>query len=105
MIGKLRIDIQPDVIGDFCRRWRIVELSLFGSVLRADFGPDSDIDVLVSFDPAAEWRYFHLLDMKDELESFLGHSVDIVEKRLIEGSGNYIRRDHILTNRETVYVA
>lgn len=99
------IKVPKDWIRDFCRRWKITELALFGSVLRADFRSDSDIDVLVTFAPESAWRVDHLLEMKEELEGLFGRPVDLVEKRLIENSPNYIRRQHILSNLETVYVA
>jgi predicted nucleotidyltransferase len=92
-------------IEEFCRRWKIKELSLFGSVLRGDFHPKSDVDVLVRFEPDVRWYSDHLLEMKEELESLFKRSVDLVEKRLVEESPNYIRRKHILENMESIYVA
>jgi uncharacterized protein len=103
--GKARIEIPTEKIEEFCRKWKITEFSLFGSVLRDDFRPDSDVDVLVTFGPDAHRRYYHILDMKDELKEIFGREVDIVEKRLVEKSENYLRRRHILSNLETVYVA
>lgn len=105
MGGNVRIEIPGEKIEEFCRRWKIIEFSLFGSVLRDDFRPDSDVDVLVTFSPEAQWRYYHILDMKDELKEVFGREVDVVERRLVEKSENYIRRKHILSNLETVYVA
>ena len=99
------LKISTDKIADFCRRWKITEFYLFGSILRDDFRPDSDIDVLVTFAPDAAWRLDDLLDMKEELENMFGRRVDLVEKRLVESSENYIRRKHILTHLETIYVA
>jgi predicted nucleotidyltransferase len=99
------IHVPKEKLADFCRRWRITELSLFGSVLRADFRPESDIDVLVTFAPDAAWRFYDLIDMREELERIFGRSVDLVERRLVETSENYIRRKHILSNLETIYVA
>ena len=96
--------ISRDKITEFCRRWKITELALFGSVLRDDFRPDSDIDVLVSFAPDASWRFYDLVSMKEELETMFGRPVDLVEKRLVEHSENYIRRKHILNHMETIYV-
>lgn len=104
MSEKIKIDIPKDKIAEFCRRWKVTEFALFGSVLRDDFRPDSDVDVLVTFSPGTQWRFYHLLDMKDELEAIFGRPVDVVEKRLVEHSENYIRRRHILENMETVYV-
>ena len=96
------IDIPMDRIERFCRRWEIREFSLFGSVLREDFGPDSDIDVLVSFELDAEWDLFHLVDMRDELMALFGRNVDLVEK---EGLRNPFRRRTILDTREVIYHA
>ena len=100
-----KIAINRDSIDDFCRRWKITELSLFGSVLRADFRPDSDIDVLVSFAPDAEWSLFDHATMQDELAALLNRKVDLVSRRAIERSDNWIRRQHILSTAESVYVA
>lgn len=99
------IHVPKEKLAGFCRRWRITELSLFGSVLRGDFRPESDIDVLVTFAPDAAWRFYDLIDMREELERIFGRSVDLVERRLVETSENYIRRKHILSNLETIYVA
>jgi predicted nucleotidyltransferase len=99
------VAISTDKIAEFCRRWKITEFALFGSVLRDDFRPDSDIDVLVSFAPDASWRFYDLMSMKEELEALFGRSVDLAEKRLVECSDNYIRRKHILNHMETIYVA
>lgn len=99
------IHVPKEKLADFCRRWKITEFSLFGSVLRDDFRPESDIDVLVTFAPDAAWRFYDLTDMREELEGMFGHSVDLVERRLVESSENYIRRKHILSNLETIYVA
>jgi uncharacterized protein len=103
--GKVRVEIPEKKLQEFCRKWKIIEFSLFGSVLRDDFRPDSDVDVLVTFSPDSHWRYYHILDMKDELKEIFGREVDVVEKRLVEKSENYVRRKHILSNLETVYVA
>jgi predicted nucleotidyltransferase len=102
---SVRIAIDRERITDFCRRWKIVELSLFGSVLRDDFRPDSDIDVLVSFAPDAEWSLFDHVAMEDELTAMIGRKVDLVSRRAIERSENWIRRKAILGSAEPVYVA
>jgi uncharacterized protein len=99
------LEISRERIADFCLRWKITEFALFGSVLRNDFRPDSDIDVLVTFAPDAPWRFYDLVSMKEELEAIFGRSVDLIEKRLVESSENYIRRKHILNHMETIYVA
>ncbi len=101
----LRLDVPVEEIADFCRRWRIVEFAIFGSALREDFRPDSDVDVLVTFEPSAQWSFQNWLDMTSELEAIIGRKVDLVERRLVEQSRNHIRRRHILSHLERVYVA
>lgn len=93
--------VPADRIAEFASRWQIIELSLFGSVLRDDFAADSDIDVLVSFDPTATWSLWDLTTIQDELTGLVGRKVDLVEK---EGLRNPIRRQHILTTRKIIYV-
>lgn len=93
----------PDVqLADFCRRWRITELALFGSVLRPDFGPASDVDVLVTFEAGAPWSYWDWPAMTDELSSMFGRSIDLVEKAAIT---NPFRRHEILGTMRVVYAA
>ncbi len=99
------IDVDRERIAEFCRRWKITELSLFGSVLRDDFRPESDVDVLVVFAPDANWDFGDLLQMEEELTEIFGHKADLVEKRLVEQNRNYIIRKHILRSAEPVYVA
>lgn len=99
------IEIPTDKIADFCQRWKIKEFALFGSVVREDFRPDSDIDVLVTFAPNAQWTLFDHVDMQDELEAIFGRKVDLVSKRGIERSRNYIRRKAILSSAEVIYAA
>ena len=89
-------------LGYFCRRWKIRELALFGSVLRDDFRPDSDVDLLVSFDPTADWSVFDLVSMQEELSAILGREVDLVEREALR---NPFRRHTILNNREIIYAA
>ncbi|MGH7928821.1 MAG: nucleotidyltransferase family protein [Candidatus Binatia bacterium] len=99
------IRVSKERIKAFCRRWKVKEFAVFGSILRDDFRPDSDIDVMVTFAPATSWRVDDILAMKEELRRIFGRPVDLVERRLIESSPNYIRRKHILNNSETIYVA
>ena len=75
-----RIQVSPLQIAEFCQRWKITEFALFGSVLRDDFRPDSDIDVLVTFTPDPGWSLFDWVDMKDELKTMFGREVDIADK-------------------------
>lgn len=86
----------------FCAKWKVRELSVFGSALRTDFGPDSDVDLLVSFHKHAEWSLWDLFDMRDELTMILGREVDLIEK---EGLRNPFRRYEILTTRQVLYAA
>jgi predicted nucleotidyltransferase len=104
-MAKLPLDIPRDRLAAFCRRWRIVELGLFGSALREDFSPESDIDVLVTFAPGVRRRLADLAAMEEELRDLLGREVDLVERRAVEQSENYIRRRHILKSVEPLYVA
>jgi hypothetical protein len=98
------LEIPDDALARFCRRWKITELALFGSVVRGDFRPDSDVDVLVTFDPQSRWTLFDMVDMQDELSALLGRPVDLVSRRGVESSRNYLRRKAILSSAETIYV-
>lgn len=95
------LDIPADRIQAFCRKWKVRELSLFGSVLREDFAPGSDVDILVSFEPGSFWG-FEIFDMQDELEAIFQRRVDLVTK---EGLRNPFRRSEILSTRQVVYAA
>ncbi len=97
---RTKIDIPKDKIEDFCKRWKIAEFSIFGSALRDDFSPKSDVDVLISFEPDIPWSLFDWVDMIDELRGILGREVDLVEK---SGLRNPFRRREILSNRQVVY--
>jgi len=89
----------------FCRRWKVTALALFGSVLREDFSPNSDVDVLASFAEGARWSLFDLVDMQNELQDILGREVDLVPRKSIENSENHIRRRSILGAAEVIYAA
>jgi predicted nucleotidyltransferase len=102
---KTNIEIPRKEIAEFCRRWRIEELSIFGSALRDDFRPDSDVDVLVRFSPEARWGLFDLMRMEEELKTIFGREVDLVERSAVEHSRNYVRRKAILNNLEPIYAA
>lgn len=99
---KSNIDIPLNKIDAFCRRWKIKEFALFGSVLRDDFRPDSDIDVLVTFEPGGGITFDNRVEMLDELAAIFGRQVDLVEKDAIR---NPFRRHAILTTKEVVYAA
>ena len=99
-MNNKQILIPQEKIRDFCRRWKIVEFGLFGSVLREDFHHDSDIDVLVTFSPDAHHSLFDLARMEEELGVLFGRKVDLVEKAAIR---NPFRRHAILKSLEVVY--
>ena len=90
-------------IRDFCARWKVTELAVFGSALREDFGPDSDVDVLVAFASDARWTLLDHVEMQDELVVILGRNVDLVSRRGVNRSRNHIRRREILRSAEVVY--
>jgi len=97
---KPKFQLDREALAEFCRKWRIRELSIFGSALRDDFGPESDLDFLVSFEPEASWDLFDLLDMKEELETRFGRPVDLVEKEALR---NPWRKYEILRTREVIH--
>jgi predicted nucleotidyltransferase len=92
-----------DKLVHFCQRWRITELALFGSALRSDFRPDSDIDVLVTFATDANWSLFDFVDMQDELQTILERPVDLLSRRGVEADQNYLRRQAILNSAQIIY--
>lgn len=101
---KSRIEIMRSAeIADFCRRWKIRELAVFGSVLRADFDADSDIDVLVTFQDDADWSLLDHIAMEQELQTLLQRKVDLVTKRGLESSQNWLRRKEILSTAYSVF--
>jgi len=101
----LNIQLPEEKLFEFCQHWKVSELALFGSVLRDDFRPDSDIDVLITFAPDAKRGLMTLARMKHELEDLLGREVDLVSKSAVEASHNWIRRKEILGTAQVIYVA
>jgi hypothetical protein len=97
-----QLPIPEKKIRAFCRRWKVSEFALFGSVLREDFRTDSDVDVLVRFTETARWSLWDLADMQQELESIFGRSVDLVENGALR---NPFRRQAILSTKEVLYAA
>jgi len=104
-MAKIPIELPKEKVSSFCQKWKILELSLFGSVLRDDFGPESDIDILVTFRKDAKHTLFDLVHMEDELKDIFGREIDMVSRRGIEFSRNYLRRSTILNSAEIVYAA
>jgi uncharacterized protein len=101
-VTTLTFPLPMDAIQQFCRRWKIRELALFGSVLRTDFRPDSDIDVLVTFHDDAEWGLLDHMQMQQELATLLHRPIDLVSKRALERSANWVRREAILNTAQVL---
>jgi predicted nucleotidyltransferase len=97
-----RISLDDAKIAEFCRKWTVTEFALFGSVLRDDFRADSDVDVLVTFDPDAGWSLFDLVDMQEELTTLFGRGVDLVEA---DGIRNPFRRHASLRSKKVIHAA
>jgi hypothetical protein len=98
----VRIAVDQARIGEFCRKWRIKELALFGSALRDDFAPDSDVDVLVELQPDHGLSLYDWVDMIEQLETIFGRKVDLIAKG---GLKNPFRRREILRTAEVVYAS
>ena len=97
-----RIAVPKERISAFCLKWKVKEFALFGSVLRDDFGPHSDVDVLITLEPDAPWSLYDWVDMIDELRQIFGRDVDLVEKTAIQ---NPFRRANILRSHKVLYAA
>ena len=97
------IETRQAEIADFCTRWGVSELAVFGSVLRDDFGPESDLDVLISLDETSRHTLFDLHHMQEDLRLIFGRDVDLVSRRGIERSSNRVRRRAILESAQTIY--
>ena len=102
MGDRLHLNVPTKALEEFCHKWKIEELAVFGSVLRTDFRADSDIDVLATFSTDADWSMFDLARMNDELSNLVGRRVDVVEQA---GLRNPFRRREILSNRRIIYAA
>lgn len=90
-------------IARFCKRWQILELSLFGSVLREDFNPDSDVDVLVTFSDNSEWGLFDHVQMQQELQALLERKVDLISRRALAHTQNQLLREEILKTTKVIF--
>jgi len=99
------IEVPADRVDEFCRRWKITELSLFGSALGDEFGPESDVDFLVSFAPDADWSLLDHIGMEQELSEIVGRKADVATRRAVERSENWIRREAILGSAREIYAA
>jgi predicted nucleotidyltransferase len=97
------IDLPMAAIAEFCDRWQVTEFALFGSVLRDDFRPDSDIDVMVQFHPDAHPTFSTLDQMEAELKTIFDRDIDLITRQGIEASRNYLRRHEILSSAQVIY--
>ena len=99
-ILKYRLGISQSEIETICKKWKIKEMALFGSVLRDDFSDDSDVDVLLVFTPQHGWNLFDLMDLKSELQSLFNREVDLLQKKELR---NPFRREEILKTHRIIY--
>jgi predicted nucleotidyltransferase len=102
MPSEFAIEVPTERLAEFAKKWRIVELSLFGSVVNGDFREDSDVDVMVAFEKEARWSLWDVVDMQDELRAIFGCDVDIVERDAVKNP--FVRRS-IMGTRKIVYAA
>ncbi len=98
-------EVSVEDLGALCLKWRISRLALFGSALSGQLGPDSDIDLLVEFEPEEQWSLLDLVRAEAEFADLFGRRVDLVDKRSLERSSNWIRRREILESAEEIYAA
>lgn len=99
------LEFEPEVLRAFCEKWGVAELAVFGSVLREDFRPDSDIDFLVTWAPGRRPRLFDMFRMKDELVELLGREVDLAQRQVVEADRNQFRKAAILDSARVIYAA
>jgi predicted nucleotidyltransferase len=101
----IAIDVPTEQLRAFCRKWKVTEFALFGSVTRDDFTPASDVDVMVEFAEGAPWTLSSWLDMREELIALFGREVDLAERSGVEQMRNYLRREEILNTAVLLDVA
>ena len=87
----------------FCQRWKIHELAVFGSALRNDFSHNSDVDILVTFAPDADWGLLDHVRMELELQTLMNRKVDLITKRALESSSNWVLRNEILRTAQILF--
>ena len=101
----LHVSVDRSQVAAFCQRWKAQKIERFGSVLRQDFGPDSDIDLLITPSPAAAWSLLDHVSMQEELSMIFGRKVDLVSRRAIEHSKNHFRREAILGSAQLLHAS
>lgn len=97
------IELPMEKIAEFCHKWQVTEFALFGSVLRNDFSPNSDIDVMVQFHSDAHHTFSSLDQMEAELKTIFHRDIDLITRQGIETSRNYLRRREILSTAQVIY--
>jgi uncharacterized protein len=101
--SQLAIDLPMSALAEFCQRWQIQELAVFGSVLRDDFSSSSDVDFLYILMPKVLWSLGDLMKAEEELAKIMGRRVDLVSKKSIQRSHNWLRRKNILSTARIIY--
>lgn len=99
------INLDSEAVHSFCRKWKISELSVFGSVLGNEFGPKSDLDFVVEFEANSDWDLSDIADMSEDLSRILGREVDVITQYALKTSPNWLLRKRILSSMETVYAS
>jgi predicted nucleotidyltransferase len=100
-----KLDLPYEQLAEFCARWKVQRLAVFGSVLREDFAGRSDVDFLADFAADAKWTLWDHMTMEEELACLLGRPVDLVDRVAVQESRNWIRRREILSTAREIYVA
>ena len=101
----MSLGVPADKVADFCQRWKISSLGVFGSAVRGELRPGSDIDLLVTFQPDADWTMFDHFTMEEQLSGLFGREVDLVSIRALEENQNPIYRRQILDSARQIYAA
>ena len=101
----INLGVDASIIADFCRRWNIKQLAVFGSAAAGVLGPDSDIDLLVTFAPDADWTMFDHYRMENELAELFARDVDLVNVRALEENPNLTYYQQIINSAKVVYAA
>jgi predicted nucleotidyltransferase len=104
-MSRIGINYDKEKLREFCQKWKVTEFSLFGSVVREDFGPESDVDVMVTFEEGAPWTLAMWLAMQRELEALFQRHVDLIERNAVEHSDNRFRKRAILSSAVMLDVA
>ncbi|MEM6838586.1 MAG: nucleotidyltransferase domain-containing protein [Cyanobacteria bacterium P01_C01_bin.120] len=98
-----RLGLTPNQLAKFCQQAQITEFALFGSILRDDFGDNSDVDILVTFAPDCNFSLLDFVGLEHDLEDRLHRKVDLVSKRAVQQDRNWLRRQEILHNSQVIY--